>query len=175
VSNYQSDILAPNLDVVFCGVNPASSAVLAGHNFSNRSNRFWKVLHLAGFTDVRLRPDEERWLLAYGCGLTAAVKRPTRRAEEVTLEEFRLARPSLEAEVGLYAPRFVAFLGKRALSAMTATRDVEWGRQPTQFAGTMTWVLPNPSGLNRGFRLGDLIDAYAELRLALTATKRRAA
>ena len=44
---YESDILASGLDVIFCGVNPALTAAVDGHNFSNRSNRFWPVLHLA--------------------------------------------------------------------------------------------------------------------------------
>jgi double-stranded uracil-DNA glycosylase len=57
---YTSNILAESLDVIFCGMNPALSAAAAGHNFSNRSNRFWTVLHLAGFTDVRLQPQDER-------------------------------------------------------------------------------------------------------------------
>jgi G:T/U-mismatch repair DNA glycosylase len=37
-----------------------------GHNFSSRSNRFWAVLHFAGFTDVRPQPHEQRRLLDYG-------------------------------------------------------------------------------------------------------------
>ena len=40
---YDPDVLAPGLDVVFCGINPASSAVADGHNFSNASNRFWTL------------------------------------------------------------------------------------------------------------------------------------
>jgi mismatch-specific thymine-DNA glycosylase len=65
---HETDILAAGLEVVFCGLNPATTAAAAGHNFSSRSNRFWTVLHLAGFTDVRLQPHEERRLLDYGCG-----------------------------------------------------------------------------------------------------------
>lgn len=45
-----SEIMAPQLSVVFCGLNPALTAHRDGHNFSNRNNRFWRVLHLAGFT-----------------------------------------------------------------------------------------------------------------------------
>lgn len=164
---YESDILAHGLDVIFCGVNPALSAALDGHNFSNRSNRFWPVLHLAGFTDMRLRPEDERRLLEYGCGITAVVDRPTKRAEEVSAEEFRQARPGFEAKMRRYAPRAIAFLGKRALSAMTAGSDVGWGRYPPGFAETMAWILPNPSGLNRGFTLDALVSAYSELRRAL--------
>ena len=164
---YESDILAHGLDVIFCGVNPALTAAIDGHNFSNRSNRFWPVLHLAGFTDTRLRPEDERRLLEYGCGITAVVDRPTKRADEVSPDEFRLARPGFEAKMRRYAPRAVAFLGKRALSAMIASTDVGWGRYPLGFAETTAWVLPNPSGLNRSFTLDALVSAYSELRRAL--------
>ena len=68
LNRYEPDILAGDLDVIFCGLNPATTAATAGHNFSSRSNRFWTVLHFAGFTDVRLQPHEERRLLDYRCG-----------------------------------------------------------------------------------------------------------
>ena len=167
LSSYDPDVLAGGLNVVFAGLNPAVSAVAASHNFSNPSNRFWSVLHLAGFTDVRLPAHEERRLLDYGCGITAVVRRPTRRAEEVSSEEFRLARPEFEATIRQYAPCAVAFLGKRAVAAMLGRPDVAWGRLPESFAGTLAWVLPNPSGLNRSFTLEALVEAYSELRMAL--------
>ncbi len=168
MSSYQADILARGLDVVFCGLNPAASAAADGHNFSNRSNRFWPVLHLAGFTDVRLQPQDERRLLEYGCGISAVVARPTKRAEEIQTAEFRLARPEFEAKMQRYAPRVIAFLGKRAFSAMIGHPDIGWGRYPQEFAATTAWVLPNPSGLNRSFTLDALVQAYAELHRALT-------
>jgi TDG/mug DNA glycosylase family protein len=168
---YDPDILVGGLDVIFCGLNPAKTAAIAGHNFSNRNNRFWPVLHLAGFTPVQLRPEEERRLLDYRCGLTAVVSRPTSRAAEVSAAEFRQARVGFEARMRRYAPRSIAFLGKRALTTMIGQPDVGWGRFPTPFAGTMAWVLPNPSGLNRGFGLDALVDAYTELRVALAQTR----
>lgn len=167
MTRYDSDILDGGLDVVFCGVNPAATAVADGHNFSNRSNRFWPVLHLAGFTDVRLQPKDERRLLEYGCGITAVVSRPTQRADEVAPDEFRQARPEFEAKMRRYAPHVIAFLGKRALAAMAGRSDVGWGLYPHGFAEATAWVLPNPSGLNRSFTLDALVGAYAELRHAL--------
>ncbi len=151
--------------MVFCGINPASTAAADGHNFSSPSNRFWTVLHLAGFTDVRLRPEQERELLSYGCGITAVVTRPTTRASEVTAAEFRASAPVFEAKIRRYSPRVVAFLGKRALAAMTSRPDLQWGGQPVDVAGAQAWVLPNPSGLNRNFTLDALVAAYTELRL----------
>src|SRR5580704_16732748 len=55
-----------------------------------------------------------------------------------------------------YAPRSIAFLGKRAFSAMIDQSDVELGRHPTRFAGATAWVLPNPSGFNKAFTLDGL-------------------
>jgi len=167
MSGYDPDLLVTGLDVIFCGINPASTAAADGHNFSNRSNRFWAVLHQAGFTETRLRPEDERRLLAYGCGITAVVARPTKKASEIGVGEFRRARAAFESKVRRYEPRVVAFLGKRALSAMLATPDISWGRQPFRFAGAIAWVLPNPSGLNKRFSLDALVGAYAELREAL--------
>jgi double-stranded uracil-DNA glycosylase len=66
-----------------------------------------------------------------------------------------------------YAPRAIAFLGKRAVSTMLGQPELAWGRLPGEFAGTMAWILPNPSGLNRSFTLDALVTAYAELRVAL--------
>jgi double-stranded uracil-DNA glycosylase len=170
LSAYESDVLARGLDVVFCGLNPASSAAADGHNFSNRSNRFWSVVHLAGFTDVHLRPQDERRLLEYGCGITAVVARPTRRAEEISTVEFRDARPAFEAKMRMYSPRVLAFLGKRAFLAMIGRSDVGWGRYPQAFADCAVWILPNPSGLNRRFTVDALVEAYADLRNAVAHT-----
>src|SRR3984893_6617848 len=167
LSRYEQDILPHDLDVIFCGVNPAMPAAVAGHNFSSGVTRFWAALHLAGFTDVRLQPAEERRLLDYRCGLTAVVDRPTRRAIDVPPVEFRKALPGFETKVRRYAPRSVAFLGKRAFLAMMDQPDVAWGRYPAGFAGTTAWLVPNPSGLNKAFSLEALVKAYSKLRAAL--------
>ncbi|NZD49938.1 G/U mismatch-specific DNA glycosylase [Rhizobium leguminosarum] len=162
-----SEILAPGLSVVFCGLNPALSAVRDGHNFSNPSNRFWRVLHLAGFTPRLLRADEERELLQYDCGLTSAVSRPTKSASELKRQDYLSAAPVLENKIRKFAPANLAFLGKAAYAAISLRADVEWGRQPEEFAGAVIWLLPNPSGLNRAFTLTTLTEHYLELRLTL--------
>jgi double-stranded uracil-DNA glycosylase len=167
MSSYQSDILATGLKTVFCGINPATSAEIAGHNFSTPSNRFWTVLHLSGFAAVRRQPRDERRLLDYNCGITAVVRRPTRRANEVSPQEFRQARPEFEERMRRFAPRSIAFLGKRAYAAMMDIRDVPWGYQRRAIGGIATWILPNPSGLNRGFTLDALVGAYSEFRTSL--------
>ena len=41
---------------------------------------------------------------------------------------------------------------------MTDEQNVAWGRHSALFAGTIAWILPNPSGLNRGFTLAALVN-----------------
>ena len=159
-----SDVLGPGLSVVFCGLNPALIAVRDGHNFSSPSNRFWRVLHLSGFTSRLLRADEERELLEYGCGITAAVSRATKSAGELRLDDYKRAAPLLEAKITKFAPANLAFLGKAAFAAISARADCDWGRQSEVFAGANTWVLPNPSGLNRAFGLDRLTAYYRDLK-----------
>ena len=126
------------------------------------------MLHAAGFTDVRIDPQHERRLLDYGCGITAVIARPTKRAGEVRAAEFKTARRSFEAKIRRNAPRATAFLGKRAFAEMTGHAVSAWGRQSIEFGGSKVWILPNPSGMNRGFTFDALVQAYSELRKALS-------
>ena len=77
MANYEPDILAEGLEVVFCGINPATTAAAAGHNFSNGSNRFWTACILPASPTGAFSLTEERHLLVYGCGITAVVDRPS--------------------------------------------------------------------------------------------------
>jgi TDG/mug DNA glycosylase family protein len=160
------EILAPGLAVVFCGLNPAATAARSGHNFSAGSNRFWPALHLAGFTPHRIAPADERELLRYGCGITALVARATREGREISRVEFRAAGSEFEQKIARYAPRWVAFLGKAGVAALTGTSPA-WGRQGLEIGGARVWVLPNPSGLNRAFPMAALVAAYRELHDAI--------
>lgn len=159
------DIVAPALQVLFCGINPGMQAAATGLHFAGRGNRFWRVLYLAGFTPEECRPEDGFRLPQWGYGLTTAVARPTARASELSKAEIHAAA-QFELKIRHYAPRYVAFLGKMALAAMTDKRDIEWGLQSAGFAGSRAWVLPNPSGLNRSFSVDALAAAYRELRIA---------
>ena len=162
------DIIRPELDVLFCGLNPGLTSATAGHSFANRSNRFWRVMHLAGFTPVQLRPEDDRTLLEYRCGLTTAAPRPTVSAGELSRNEFTAGAAALETKIKTYAPRYVAFLGKPAYAAITGQRQLSWGRQSDRFGDAQVWILPNPSGLNRAFQLDALVAAYRELHDAIS-------
>ena len=160
------DILSIGLDVVFCGINPGMRSAAVGYHFANRTNRFWRVIHLAGFTSKELHPEQAPRLLDFGCGLTSAVERPTVCAGDLTRTDFIEARPRFERKIKRYRPRYVAFLGKPACSVFLNQRKLSWGRQSTSFGGATVWVLPNPSGLNCAFTLDMLTAAYNELYAA---------
>jgi len=168
------DILAPGLAVIFCGINPATTAALAGRHFVSRTNRFWRVLHRAGFTPQQIEPEDDRSILRYGCGLTVAVARPTPGANDLSRLELKRAGAALEKKIGRYAPRVVAFLGKPAFVAITGNNAVIWGRQPEPFGGAVAWVLPNPSGRNLSFSFEALVLAYSELKGASSSIAAKA-
>jgi len=52
------DLIAPGLDILFCGINPGIWSGATGLHFARPGNRFWKVLHLAGFTPRQFDPAE---------------------------------------------------------------------------------------------------------------------
>jgi double-stranded uracil-DNA glycosylase len=166
------DVLSRSLKVVFCGINPGMGSAVVGLHFANRSNRFWRVLHLAGFTSRQLDPREARLLLEYGYGLTTAVALPTIGAKDLSRSDYLAARPAFERKIAKFRPTFLAFLGKPALSAFLNQRNLAWGLQPTAIGGSSVWVLPNPSGLNRAFSISMLTDAYRELFDALAIPSR---
>jgi TDG/mug DNA glycosylase family protein len=149
---------------VFCGLNPSVEAAKTGHNFGSASNRFWRAVHLAGFTPHRIAAEDDRTLLRFGCGVTAAVGRPTRSAGEVGHAEFRWSAAAFEGKIAHYRPQTIAFLGKAAYEAMTGLRNLEWGGQGEEFGSARVWLLPNPSGLNRAFTLERLVEHYQALR-----------
>jgi len=167
VSEKLEDILAGQLAVIFCGINPGMTAAAQGHHFAGRGNRFWRTLHLAGFTPEEVRPENDRTILRYHCGLTAVVERPTASADQLSLHEFTAAAADFEQKIARHAPRFVAFLGKAGYAALSGQRDIAWGLQTKTFGNASVWVLPNPSGRNRGFSLEQLVTAYRELRVAV--------
>ncbi|CAI1994444.1 G/U mismatch-specific DNA glycosylase [Serratia fonticola] len=160
------ELLAPNLQVVFCGINPGLSSAHQGYPFANGSNRFWKVIHQAGFTDRQLAPEQWLQLQDNGCGITALVARPTVAASELSRDELRGGGEVLKEKILRYQPRALAILGKQAFNSAFGVRNAAWGRQEMMLGETEVWVLPNPSGLNRA-TLEQLTESYRELFLAL--------
>ncbi len=118
--------------MVFCGINPSIRAAQTGHNFGSPSNRFWRATHQSGFTPVLLRAEDDRSILQYGCGLTAAVGKATRSASELTRSELRGAVLSFQQKMEHFRPGTIAFLGKPAYAVIAAGAKFTWGAQPAR-------------------------------------------
>lgn len=164
------DIIAPQLKVLFVGINPSLYSAAVSHHFARPGNRFWPVLHNAGFTARQLAPFEERGLLKYGCGITNVVNRATAAAAELAPAEFIRGGERLGAKIKRYRPGIVAVLGIGAYRAAFSNPKAAMGPQAEKIGRSLVWVLPNPSGLNASYQLDRLTAIFRQLyRAAHTA------
>jgi TDG/mug DNA glycosylase family protein len=160
------DVIAKNLRVLFCGINPGLYTAAVGHHFARPGNRFWPALHNSGFTDLLLSSFDERELLNAGLGITNVVSHATASASELTREDFIEGGRVLRRRVSRYRPRIVAILGIEAYRKAFGRVDVEVGEQEETIGGARLWVLPNPSGLNANYQLKDFTRLFRKLRRA---------
>ena len=158
------DVIAPDLHVLFCGINPGLYTAAVGHHFARPGNRFWPALWASGFTDRLLSPYDERELLKSGYGITNVVSRTTATADLLTKEEIVAGGEKLRAKVLRYRPRILAVLGVGAYRTAFNQPKAAVGRQQDQIGKTILWVLPNPSGLNANYQAPDLARLFRELR-----------
>lgn len=161
------DIIAPNIRVLFCGINPSLYSAAVGHHFARPGNRFWRTLHAAGFTDRLLSPFEDQTLLDRGYGLTNVVDRATARADELSVAELIAGQEALAAKAERYRPQYIAILGVSAYRSGFQQPQASMGRQEKRLADSIVWVLPNPSGLNAHYQLEGLAAVYRELFQAI--------
>lgn len=157
------DVIASELKVLFCGINPGLYTAAVQHHFARPGNRFWPALYAAGFTPRRLYPHEEHELTNWGYGLTNIVNRATARADELTVEELKAGGKSLAAKVRKCGPTFVAILGISAYRAAFKRPKARLGLQEETFGPARIWLLPSPSGLNAYYQAGELVKKLKEL------------
>jgi double-stranded uracil-DNA glycosylase len=168
-----ADVIAPGLQVLFCGINPGLYSGATGTHFARPGNRFWPALHRSGFTPRLLHPSEQAELLSCGLGITNVVERATAAAAELTPEELRLGGERLRQKVADFRPRCLAVLGIGAYRTAFGQKQAAPGRQEERLGETLVWVLPNPSGLNAHYSLADLADLFSDLRQALAEGENR--
>ncbi len=163
VNRTTEDLIDYNLKVLFCGINPGMWSGATGFHFAKPGNRFWKAIHLAGFTDRILHPSEEHELLENGYGITSFCKRTTARADELTTEEYVAGGKLLIKKLEKYRPKTLAVLGITAFRLAFQQPKAILGLQTEKLAGATVWILPNPSGLNAHYQLNDLARLYGEV------------
>ncbi len=177
------DYLAPDLKLVFVGINPGLYSARMGHYFARRTNRFWPAFSRSRLSeDVRrglgkkaLDYEDDATLLAFGIGFTDVVKRPTGNAAQLDPEEYRMGAPQLMDKLVHFQPRMACFHGVTGYGAFARhalgdeRRRWELGPQERRVGNTRLFVVPSPSPANAHFTLKDQIDWYDRLAAFLTA------
>ena len=158
------DIIAPDLRVLFCGINPGLYSAAVGHHFARPGNRFWPALYRGGFTPRLLDPSEEQELLRWGYGITNVYERASAAAAGLSKRQIVEGGGRLRAKVLRFRPRVLAVLGITAYRTAFAAPKATLGLQDEMLDGTRLWVLPNPSGLNAHFQLPAMAEVFRELR-----------
>lgn len=107
------DVIAPDLLVLFVGLNPGIETARSGHAYAHPSNLFWKLLHSSGCTTRRCSPTEDRDLpRLFSMGNTNIVARPTRNGGELSKKEMDDSVNVLLGKVRTYKPECVCLVGK---------------------------------------------------------------
>lgn len=137
------DVLTPNLDVVFCGTAASAKSAAVRAYYAGPGNRFWRTLHEIGLTPFLLAPAEFQEASTYGVGFTDLAKHAAGQDSALKPEDFDAT--ALRAKIEAFAPRVVAFNGKRAGSVVLGTKSPCYGLQSGSFSLTAVFVLPSTS------------------------------
>lgn len=152
------DTVAPTMTLLVSGLNPSPAAADAGIGFARPGNRFWPAALAAGLATIDRDPDHA--LEHHGLAMTDIVKRTTRRADELTREEYRHGIERLIRLLDLFEPRAICFVG---LAGWRSVRDARAtpGWQPSLLGSTPVYVMPSTSGLNASSQLPDFVKHLA--------------
>ena len=139
------DTVGPGLRVLVCGLNPSVVAADAGYGYAGPTNRFWRAAVASGLVTHPKNP--------LGCavhdrvGMTDLVKRATRNAAMLSVEEYRAGADRVRRVVEWLRPAVVLFVGLAGWRAAVDRRATA-GLQPEPFGGVPVYVMPSTSGLN---------------------------
>ena len=158
------DLIGPGTMLLFVGINPGLWTAATGTHFCHPSNRFYPALRVAGLIDwevdtaVGLTEAQRRAFVEAGMGITNLVNRATARASEVGDDELTAGSSRLVDLVGGVKPRVVAVAGITAYRIAFRRPRAGLGEQPETMAGSLLWVIPNPSGLNAHVTVSGMAD-----------------
>ncbi|HEV8606253.1 MAG TPA: G/U mismatch-specific DNA glycosylase [Tepidisphaeraceae bacterium] len=162
------DLIRPNLDVLFVGINPGLYTAAVGHHFARPGNRFWPAMHKGGFTPHRFSPFDSAQLLDLNLGITNMCPRPTAMAHQLSTHELRAGARALTRKVLRHTPRFIAVIGITSYRIAFNRKEAVLGLQNQTIGDTRIWVLPNPSGLNAHYQVSDLAKLFRMLKNAVS-------
>ncbi len=147
------DTIGPRMRLLISGLNPSPAAADAGVGFARPGNRFWPAALAASLVSRDRDPDHA--LTEHRVGMTDMVKRTTRRADELSRQEYGAGVERLERLVTWLNPKAVCFVGLAGWrSALDAKASAGW--QERSLGGRPVYLMPSTSGLNATSQLPDL-------------------
>lgn len=152
------DVLAPGLDLVFCGTAPSPISWRERAYYANPGNSFWRTLHSIGILPELFEPKRYADVLRHGIGLTDLNK--TEYGSDHELSPLAMDREALRVKLRRFQPAAVAFTSKNAGSLFFGTKTLLYGRQGNAVIDALDdavlaqityFVLSSPSGRARSW------------------------
>lgn len=161
------DVLAPNLDIVFCGTAAGTASAAKRAYYAGPGNAFCSTLFEVGLTPFPLRAQEYARLTQWKMGFTDLAKHVSGSDSVLAKDHFDTHR--LRRLIKHYQPQIVAFTSKRAAGEFVG-RAVDYGLLGETADSTRLFVLPSPSGAARRYWNLDHWRELSRLRSASRGT-----
>lgn len=165
------DYVAPNLRLVFVGLNPGEYSARLGRYFARKQNLFWPALNASGLVPEPVGPEDDHRLLDFGIGLTDLVKRATPNVSHLAPDEFRAGGQSLRARLAPLAPRLVCFVGLMGYR-IAFDAHARLGPQPVTWGRSALYLVPSTSPRNARYR-PDIVTWFRRLSAYLDELEKR--
>lgn len=146
------DYLAPNLEIIFVGLNPGTYSDSRGHYFARSTNLFWTALYESGLVTERVRPQDDVRMISFGYGLTDLVPRVTPNIDSVTKDEFITGGKILREKIERYAPRVACFVGITGFRVAYNKKAVLGAQSSPVWGKTKIFIVPSTSPRNAYYR-----------------------
>lgn len=147
------DVLANDLDIVFCGTAKGEASARLGYYYAGPGNKFYAILYKAGFTPIQLKPAQCYDIGKYGIGLTDLVHNQAGNDKVIKKENYDIA--GFISKMGKYSPRIIAFTSKAAASFALGfegkTGHLVYGLYPKRIGSSHVFILPSTSGSARAY------------------------
>ncbi len=147
------DILSGDIEIVFCGTAKGKKSASLGYYYAGPGNKFYSILHAAGFTPFRLSPSECYTINQFGIGLTDLVHCEAGNDNQIKHESYEVE--AFIKKMKDLDPPVIAFTSKKAASYafgfLGITSLVQYGLQTKTIGESNVFVLPSTSGNARRY------------------------
>ncbi|MEL6983048.1 MAG: mismatch-specific DNA-glycosylase, partial [Actinomycetota bacterium] len=151
-----ADTIGGDMRLLICGLNPSPYSAEVGVGFGRPGNRFWPAARASGLVSVAAH-DPTAALTVDRVGMTDLVKRPTRRADELSPNEYATGLARVERLVAWLRPRAICFVGLAGWRAAVDRKAVA-GPQDATVGDRPVYLMPSTSGLNAHATLDSLAE-----------------